>query len=145
MVSKNTETKKTTKILSPGIEEGRNAVRQALPPNQENGFGGVNNLWEMSALPEPVSVDIAVFHHSFAPGSRRWPDAVILMSGEQAKELDDPPCDAKTRNGIPFEGFMRRVEESLAARKKSQRERGIRAGWHSGVRGAGGTATICSA
>jgi len=76
--------RKTTKVLSLGIEEWRNEVREFLAPKQRDCFLGVNNLWDLCSLPQAVSVDVAVFHHSFALHNlrhsaeyirRRWPDA----------------------------------------------------------------------
>jgi hypothetical protein len=122
--------KKTTKVLSLGIEEWRNAVRQALPPRRKNGFWGVNNYWNLCALPQAVSVDVAVFHDSFAPHDlryaaeyvrRRWPDAVILVIGEQAEHLEDPLYDDKTSRGISIEELVSMIEKSVAAKRRIRR------------------------
>ena len=122
--------KETTKVLSLGIEEWRNAVRQAMPRKQKNGFRGVSNLWDLCALPEVVSADVAVFHHSFSPRDlryaaeyirRRWPDAVILVIGEQAKHLDDPLYDDKTSSEISIKELVRVIEESAAAKRRIRR------------------------
>jgi len=123
--------RKTTKVLSLGIEEWRNEVREALPPSRKNGFWGVNNYWNLCALPKAVSVDVAVLHHSFASHDlryaaeyirRRWPDAVILVIGEQAKQLDDPLYDDKTSSGISPDGLVRMIETSMAARRRIRRK-----------------------
>jgi hypothetical protein len=122
--------KETTKVLSLGIEEWRNAVRQAMPRKQKNGFRGVSNLWDLCALPEVVSADVAVFHHSFSRHDlryaaeyirRRWPDAVILVIGEQAKHLDDPLYDDKTSSEISIKELVRVIEESAAAKRRIRR------------------------
>jgi hypothetical protein len=119
--------RKTTKVLSLGFEEWRNAVRQALPPWQRDGFWGVNNLWELCALPEAVSVDIAVFHHSFAQQDlrysaeyirRRWPDAVILVIGKQAGQLYDSLYDGKTSSEISIERLVSTIETPASARRR---------------------------
>jgi hypothetical protein len=128
--SKNANMKETTKVLSLGIEEWRNAVREALPPKQRDGFWGVNNLWDLCSLPQAVSVDVAVFHHSFALHNlrysaeyirRRWPDAVILVIGEQAEQLDDPLYDDKTNSGISPEELVRMIETSVRAKRRMRR------------------------
>ena len=122
--------RKTTKVLSLGLEEWRNAVRQALPSGQKDGFWGVNNFWDLCALPQAVSVDVAVFHHSFATHDlryaaeyirRRWPDAVILVIGEQARHLDDPLYDDKTSSGISIEELVRVIERSVATKRRMKR------------------------
>ena len=122
--------KKTTKVLSLGIEEWRNAVSEALAQRQGNGFWGVNNYWNLCALPQAVSVDVAVFHHSFAPHDlryaaeyirRRWPDAVILVIGEQAEQLDDPLYDDSASSDILIEELVLMIETSVAAKRRIRR------------------------
>jgi hypothetical protein len=122
--------RRTTKVLSLGIEEWGNEVRKALPPRRKNCFWGVKNCWELCALPQAVSVDAAVLHHSFAPHDlryaaeyirRRWPDAVILVIGEQAKQLDDPLYDDKTSSGISMEELVRVIEKSVVAKRRIKR------------------------
>ena len=122
--------RKTTKVLSLGIEEWRNAVREALPPKQRDGFWGVNNLWDLCSLPQAVSVDVAVFHHSFALHNlrysaeyirRRWPDAVILVIGEQARQLDDPLYDHRMSRGISLEELVWMIETSVAEKRRISR------------------------
>jgi len=123
--------RKTTKVLSLGIEEWRKAVREALPPSRKNGFWGVNNYWNLCALPQAVSVDVAVFHDSFATHDlryaaeyirRRWPDAVILVIGEQAEQLDDPLYDDKANSSISIGELVSMIETSVAARRKVRRK-----------------------
>ncbi len=120
----------TTNVLSLGPEEWTDAVRHALAPTDKNGFWGVNNVWDLCALPQPVSVDVAVFHHSFARNGlrdaaeyirRRWPDAVILVDGEQVEQLDDPLYDDTTKSGISLEQLVWMIEESAAAKKRMRR------------------------
>lgn len=74
-----------------------------------------------------MSLDVAVFHHSFVPDDlryaaeyirRRWPDAVILVIGEQAEQLDDPLYDDKTGSGISLEELVRTIETSVAAKRR---------------------------
>jgi hypothetical protein len=128
---RNDEMRKTTKVLSIGLEEWRNAVCKALPQRRKNGYWGVNNLWDLCALPEVVTADVAVFHHSFSPHDlryaaeyvrRRWPDAVILVIGEQAKQLDDPLYDDKTNGEISIEELVRTIEKSVAAKRGTRRK-----------------------
>jgi hypothetical protein len=71
--------RKTTNVLSLGLEEWRNAVRHSLAPTQKNSFWGVNTVWDLCALPQPVSVDVAVFHHSFVRNGLR--DAAESFAG----------------------------------------------------------------
>jgi hypothetical protein len=75
-------------------------------------------------------VDVAVLHHSFAPHDlryaaeyirRRWPDAVILVIGEQARHLDDPLYDDKTSSGISIEELVRVIERSVATKRRMKR------------------------
>jgi hypothetical protein len=122
--------RKTTKVLSLGIEEWRNEVREALPPSRKNGFLGVNNYWSLCVLPQAVSVDVAVFHHSFATQDlryaaeyirRRWPDAVILVIGEQAEQLDDPLYDDKANSSVSMGELVSMIETSVAARRRVRR------------------------
>jgi hypothetical protein len=122
--------RETTKVLSLGIEEWRNAVREALTARQKDKFCGVNNCWDLCALPQAVSVDVAVLHHSLALHElrsaaeyirRRWPDAAILVIGEQAEQLDDPLYDDKTTSGISIEELVRTIEMSAAAKRKVRR------------------------
>ena len=122
--------RKITNVLSLGLEEWRNAVREALLPRQKRGFWGVNSFWHLCALPQAASVDVAVFHHSFATDDLRyaaeyirscWPDALILVSGEQAKQLDDPLYDHRTSSGISLKELVGVIEESAAAKRKIRR------------------------
>ena len=136
--------RKTTKVLSIGLEEWRNAVRKALPHRRKNGYWGVNNLWDLCALPEVVTADVAVFHHSFPPHDlryaaeyvrRRWPNAVILVIGEQAKQLDDPLYDHKTSSEISTDELVSVIEKAVAAKKENQKKgvggnEEIPSGWH---------------
>ena len=128
---RNDEMRKTTKVLSLGLEEWRNAVRKALPQSRKDGYWGVNNFWDLCALPEVVRADVAVFHHSFSPRDlryaaeyvrRRWPDAVILVIGEQAKQLDDPLYDDKTSSEISIEELVSVIEKSAAVKKRIRRK-----------------------
>ncbi len=118
--------RKTTKVLLLGLEEWRNEVFQTLSPGKKNGFWGVNSFWDLCALPQAVSVDVAVFHRSFVPGDlhyaaeyirRRWPDAMILVIGEQAEQLDDPLYDDKTGSGISVDELVRTIETWVAAKR----------------------------
>ncbi len=120
----------TIKVLSLGLDEWRNAIRQALPSRQRNNLWGVKNCWDLCSLPQAVSVDIAVFHHSFAQHDlryaaeyirRRWPDAVILVIGEHAMQLDDPLYDDKTSREIAIEELLRIIETSVAAKRRNVR------------------------
>lgn len=122
--------KKTTMVLSLGIEEWRNAVREALARRQGNGFWGVNNYWNLCALPQAVSVDVAVFHDSFAPHDlrysaeyirRRWPDAVILVVGEQAQQLDDPLYDDRANSSITIGELVSMIETLVSTRRRVRR------------------------
>jgi hypothetical protein len=133
--------RKTMNLLSLGIEEWRIAVRKALPFRRKSSFWGVNKLWDLCALPEAVSVDVAVFHHSFSLRElrcaaeyirRRWPEAVILVIGEQAKYLDDHLCDHKANCEISVEELARMIETSVAGKKRIRRN--LRSGL-SNVRG----------
>jgi hypothetical protein len=118
--------KGTTKVLLLGIEEWRIAVRQALPPKMKSSIGGVKNFWDLCALPEAVLVDVAVIHQSVDACElryaaeyirRRWPDAVILVLGEQAEHLDDPLYDDKTSSEISMEELVRVIERLVAAKR----------------------------
>lgn len=123
--------RKSAKVLLLGLEEWRDAVRQASPPRHKNGFWEANNFWELCALPQAASVDVAVFHHSFAPNDlryaaeyirRRWPDAVILVIGEQAEQLDDALYDDKMSKGISLDELVWMIEISVAAKQKARRK-----------------------
>jgi hypothetical protein len=90
----------------------------------------VNNYWNLCALPKAVSVDVAVLHHSFASHDlryaaeyirRRWPDAVILVIGEQADQLDDPLYDDKASSGISIEELVSMIETLVAAKRRIRR------------------------
>jgi len=131
----------TMNVLSLGIEEWRIAVRKALPSRRKNSFWGVNNLWDLCALPQAVSVDAAAFHHSFSLRElrcaaeyirRRWPDALILVIGERAKQLDDPLYDHKAHLEVSVEELARMIEKSVAAKRRIGRN--VRSGL-SNIRG----------
>jgi hypothetical protein len=122
--------RESTNVLLFGIEEWSNALRQALPPRQKDSFWGVSNVWDLCDLPQAVSVDVAVFHHSFAPHElryaaeyirRRWPDAVILVIGEQARQLDDPLYDHRMSRGISLEELVWMIETSVAEKRRISR------------------------
>ena len=128
--------RKTMNVLSLGIEEWRIAVRKALPTGRKSSFGGVNTLWDLCALPEAVSVDVAVFHHSFSFREfrraaeyirRRWPEAVILVIGEQAKHLDDPLYDHKVKLRNLSRGTGANDRNIGRTQKKNEKECTIRA------------------
>jgi hypothetical protein len=74
-----------------------------------------------------VSVDVAAIHHSFALGDlryaaeyirRRWPDALILVIGDQAKYLDDPLYDDWASGEISPEELLGHIDRLLAARRR---------------------------
>ena len=122
--------RESTNVLLFGIEEWSNALRQALPPRQKDSFWGVSNVWDLCALPQAVLVEIAVFHHSFASHElryaaeyirRRWPDAVILVIGEQARQLDDPLYDHRMSRGISLEELVWMIETSVAEKRRISR------------------------
>ena len=122
--------RRTTNVLSLGLDEWRNAVRKAMPPRRKNCFWGVKNCWELCALPQAVSVDVAVLHGSFASRDlryaaeyirRRWPDAVILVIGEQAQHLDDPLYDHKANSAISVEELVLMIERLAAAKRRIKR------------------------
>lgn len=145
--------RKTTKELSLAIEEWKDTVRQALPTTHRNGFLGLNNSWDLFSLPQGGQVEVAVFHHSFAREDlhyaagyirRRWPDAAIVVIGEQAERLDDPLYDNKTGSGISLEELVRIIETSVAAKRRIRGSVRSELGTARGQREAGGT-TTCSA
>jgi len=129
--SRNADMRKTINVLSLGREEWRTAVREALPPRLRNDFWGVNSSWDLCTLPQSVLVDIAVLHHSFALHDlrraaeyirRRWPDAVILVVGEQAEQLDDPLYDDKTNSEISPEELASILVTSVEAKRMIRRK-----------------------
>lgn len=133
--------RKTMNVPSLGIEEWRIAVLKALPRGRKSSFGGVNTLWDLCALPEAVSVDVAVFHPSFSFRElrcaaeyirRRWPEAVIFVIGEQARHLDDPLYDHKVKLEISVEELVQMIETSVAGKRRMRRK--VRSGL-SNVRG----------
>ncbi len=122
--------RKTTKVLTLGTEEWRSPLRDSLPYWLKEGFVGVKDFWQLCALPEPVLVDVAVFHHSFPQADlryaaehirRRWPDAVIVVVGEQAKHLDDPLYDHRANSEISPEELVWLIETSVEARRQSRK------------------------
>jgi len=122
--------RKPTKVLALGQEEWIYTVRQALPHWHRNGFAGAYNFWALCALPQAVLVDVAVVHHSFAQDDlryaaeyirRRWPDAVIVVVGEQAKHLDDPLYDHRANGEISPEELVWLIETSVEARRQSRK------------------------
>jgi hypothetical protein len=127
----------STKILSLGLKEWSNAVRESLTPGQRVNFCGVSSCWELCALPQTVLADIAVLHHTFAPHDtryaaayirRRWPDAVILIIGEQADILDDPLYDDKAGSGISTEELISLIDESVGAKRRMLKDARTRSG-----------------
>lgn len=122
--------RESTCVLLLGLDEWSNAARKVLPPRKKDSFWAVSNVWDLCALPQDVSVDVAVFHHSFAADDlryaaeyvrRRWLGAVILVIGEQAEQLDDPLYDDKASREISVEDLVRMIETSAAARRKMRR------------------------
>ena len=120
-----------TKVLLVGVEEWRDGARQALPAACKGCLTGVDSLWELCALPEPVSVDIAVIHPSFQVRDsryaaeyirRRWPDAVILVIGPLAVQLDDPLYDHRVSSSTSFEELAKIIETSAAAKQRVMRD-----------------------
>ena len=106
-------------------------MRSARPvPNGEERLLGSKQLLDLCALPQAVSVDIAVLHDSIAPHDlryaaeyirRRLPDAVILVIGEQVKQLDDPLYDDKASSGISIEELARKIEAIGAAKRRIEK------------------------
>lgn len=122
--------RKTARVLLLGIEEWRVAVHQALPKRPKRNFWGVNSFWDLCALTQAVAVDVAVFHRSFSLHDlrfaaeyirRRWPDAVILVIGEQVEQLDDPLYDDNASDGISPDELVQMIETSVAARRRAKR------------------------
>jgi hypothetical protein len=110
--------RKTMKVLALGQEDWIHLVHQALP------------YLPLCALPQGVLADIAVVHHSFAQDDlryaaeyirRRWPDAVIVVVGEQAKDLDDPLYDHRANGEISPEELAWLIETWVEARRQSRK------------------------
>ena len=122
--------RKTTKVLALGHEQWIHMVQQSLSYWRKNGLTGAHNFWALCALPQAVQVDVAVVHHSFAQEDlryaaeyirRRWPDAVIVIVGEQAKHLDDPLYDHRADGEISPEELLWLIETSVEARRQSRK------------------------
>jgi hypothetical protein len=122
--------RKTTKVLALGQEDWIQMVHQPLPYWQKNEFAGVHNFWALCALPQSVLADVAVVHHTFDQDDlryaaeyirRRWPDAVIVIVGEQAKDLDDPLYDHRANDEISPEELVLLIETSVKARRQSRK------------------------
>ena len=125
--------RKTRNTLALGQEKWLQILQQTLPRRYEKGFVGVRNFWELCALPEPVLAEVAIVHPSFAHDGqgyaaeyirRRWPDAVIVVIGEQAKRLDDSLYDHKTDGGISPQELVRLIETwTKAGQQRSKQAR----------------------
>ena len=122
--------RKTMKVLARGQEDWIHLVHQALPYWHKSGFTAAQNYWALCALPQGVLADIAVVHHSFAQDDlryaaeyirRRWPDAVIVVVGEQAKHLDDPLYDHRANGEISPEELAWLIETWVEARRQSRK------------------------
>lgn len=120
--------RKPAKVLAFGPEEWIHAVRQALPGRQKNSFIDVKSLCAMCSLPETVCVDVAVLHHSLAPNDlryaaeyirRRWQNALIIVIGDHAKQLDDPLYDDWASCTISPEELMCLIEKLITARERN--------------------------
>jgi hypothetical protein len=120
-----------TKVLSLGSEEWSNSVRNSLTEAQEEGFVSVESYWELCALPESVSADVAIFHRSFAKDDlrhaaayirRRWPLAKILLLGWNADSLEAPLYDDRERGGISPRELVRLIEASVTAQGRIGRD-----------------------
>jgi hypothetical protein len=122
--------RETTNVLALGQEEWMHTVRRVLPHWQTTRFSGVHNFWALCALPQPVLVDVAIVHHSFAQEDlryaaeyirRRWPDAVIIVVGERAKHLDDPLYDYRANGEISPGELVWLIEMSVGARRRRRK------------------------
>ena len=136
----------TTTVLSLGLEEWRNAVCEVLIQNEKNSILGVNNCWDLCALSQAVTVDIAVLHYSFALHGLRYAAEYILVIGEQAEQLDDPLYDDKASSAISLDELAQMIETLVAAKRRIRRS--VRSGLvdaRGQAKEAGGTTTICSA
>jgi hypothetical protein len=116
--------RKTTTVLSLGLEEWSNTLRDAVLFGKGYGFAGVSSYWNLCRLPEAVSADIAILHDSFPKHElryaaeyirRRWPTAIILLMGQGEAVLDDPLYDDRTGAGISPDTLVSMIEKSLAS------------------------------
>jgi hypothetical protein len=121
--------RKTTKVLALGTEEWSSSLRHRLPYWLKKDFAGVKDFWHLCGLPQSVLVDVAVFHHSFPQADlrysaeyvrRRWPDAVIVVIGEQAEHLVDPLYDNRANDAISPKELAWLIETSVEARRQGR-------------------------
>jgi hypothetical protein len=120
-----------TKVLSLGSAEWNNAVCKSLPRGHKGGFVSVESYWKLCALPEFVSVDVAVVHRTFANEDlrhaaeyirRRWPLARILLLGWKADSLEAPLYDDRESGGISPRELVRLIEASVTAQGRIGRD-----------------------
>jgi hypothetical protein len=124
--------RKTTTVLSLGLEEWSNTLRDAVLPGKGYGFAGVNSYWNLCRLPEAVSADIAILHDSFPKHElryaaeyirRRWPTAIIFLMSHGEAVLDDPLYDDRADAGISPDTLVSMIEKSLARSRRSRLNR----------------------
>jgi hypothetical protein len=91
----------------------------------------VESYWKLCALPEFVSVDVAVVHRTFANEDlrhaaeyirRRWPLARILLLGWKADSLEAPLYDDRESGGISPRELVRLIEASVTAQGRIGRD-----------------------
>jgi hypothetical protein len=121
--------RKTKKVLALGQEDWIHLVHRALPYWQKNDFVGVHNFWALCALPQSVLVDAVVIHRTFDRDDlrcaaqyirRRWPDALVVVVGEQAKHLDDPLYDHLANGGTSSEELALLIETSVETKRQNR-------------------------
>jgi hypothetical protein len=82
------------------------------------------SVWELCAIPQEESFEIAILHHSLSRSDlhdasayvrRRWPHAKILVISAETEALDDPLYDERMLPGLS-QSVLLAIIDQLAGR-----------------------------
>jgi hypothetical protein len=107
-------------VLSIGAEDSCNTVRDALLQRRSCRLSVVTSLWDLYAIQQQNSFDIATLHQTLSPREvrdaseyirRRWPRAKILVICAETEFLDDPLYDEWVPPGLSPGILLETIEE----------------------------------
>jgi len=108
-------------VLSIGAEDSCNTVRDALLQRRNCGLCVVTSLWDLYAIHQQNSFDIATLHQTLSRREvrdaseyirRRWPRTKILVICAETEFLDDPLYDEWVPPGLS-QGILLEMIEQL--------------------------------
>jgi hypothetical protein len=122
------------RVLAVGSRESRDLVRDALLFRSRSHLLAAGSYWELCALSirdaGPVSIAVIELCNSASELRRtaehirrRWPEAQILLVGQEAEVLEDPLYDQRIPPGLEAAELFAIFERLVKGKRKPMRAR----------------------